>query len=403
MFRVFISYRRDDSAHVTGRIFDRLRAEFGEEILFRDVDMIAFGQDFREVIREAVVNCNVLLAVIGPSWLEVRNESGDRRLDSPQDFVRLELETALKQGIPVIPLMIAPAQMPKPVQLPESLQPLAFRNGLEIHRDPDFHRDMDRLIRILREILDAAAVTREPGEEVAFLLSGRLKMPFCWIPPGTLRLPWHEETDAPLCIPKGFWLGKFPVTQAEWRAVTGEAPSHFQVGRGGAEVVKGLDTSRFPVESVSWDDCQEFLKKLAALGGIEKTFGKPGHFVLPHSDAWQYAAHAGRSDKQYYYWGNEYTGKEANCDTSDPSQPWLEPALQRPTIVGSYAPLYPHPWGLCDMYGNVHEWCDDAPKKGDDRRLLYGGSWRSSPNIRTRAERTDRYLEFGCRISFQPC
>src|SRR5262245_55391908 len=110
MPRVFISYRRDDSAHITGRIFDRLRAHFGDKVLFRDVDTIPYGRDFREVIREAVEDCTVLLAVIGPVWVDSRNEEGERRLDDPYDFVRLEIETALKRGITVIPLLVAPAR-----------------------------------------------------------------------------------------------------------------------------------------------------------------------------------------------------------------------------------------------------------------------------------------------------
>jgi formylglycine-generating enzyme required for sulfatase activity len=296
--------------------------------------------------------------------------------------------------------------MPNPSQLPESLQAIVFRHGLEIHRDPDFHRDMDRLIRVLKDMLDAAAETRTPGEEVAFPLPGRLRMVFCWIPPGTARIPrpGHDEGDLVLCFTRGFWLGKFPVTQAEWRAVTGESPSYFQAGRGGAEKVKGLDTSRFPVEMVSWDDCQEFLKKLTALGGLEKTFGKAGKFCLPHSEAWLYAAHGGRTDGRQYYWGDEFTGKEANCNARDPLRSWeYDPWSGRPTAVGSYAPQYPHPWGLCDMYGNVEEWCDDEPKSGSDHRVLYGSSWQcDSPNIRSRAEPTYLAPYFGFRVCFTP-
>jgi hypothetical protein len=149
MSRVFISYRRDDSAHVTGRIFDRLKNHFDKKVLFRDVDTIPYGRDFREVIQEAVEGCEILLAVIGPAWLDARNEKGERRLDKPSDFVRLEIEAAMKRGITVIPLLIAPARMPEEELLPESLRQLVYLNGPEVRRDPDFHSDMDRLIRVL--------------------------------------------------------------------------------------------------------------------------------------------------------------------------------------------------------------------------------------------------------------
>jgi hypothetical protein len=151
MSRVFISYRRDDSADVTGRLFDRLCAHF---TLFRDVDVIPFGSDFRQVIRKAVEDCQVLLAVIGPTWLNIAAKTGTRRLDDLADFVRLEIETALKRDIPVIPVLVGEATMPEPIHLPDVLQPLVFRHGLKVRRDPDFHRDVDTLIRGLTGLLD---------------------------------------------------------------------------------------------------------------------------------------------------------------------------------------------------------------------------------------------------------
>jgi hypothetical protein len=156
MPRVFISYRRDDSADVTGRIFDRLRAHFGRKVLFRDVDAIPLGRDFRDVIREAVEACEVLLAVIGPVWANVRDEGGGRRIDDATDFVRLEIETALQRDIPVIPLLVGGSSMSRPETLPQSLRLLAFRSGMEVRRDPDFHTDMGRLIRGLAGLLRPA-------------------------------------------------------------------------------------------------------------------------------------------------------------------------------------------------------------------------------------------------------
>src|SRR5262249_810722 len=147
-----------------------------------------------------------------------------RRLDDPDDFVRLEIETALKRDIAVIPVLVGRARMPKAAQLPESLRELAYRNGLEVRRDPDFHPDVDRLIRGLTGLLGA----RTPGEAVDFPLPGGLKMAFCWVPPGTAQLgsPITEEdredteTEHQFTT-RGFWLGKCPVTQAEWQALAG--------------------------------------------------------------------------------------------------------------------------------------------------------------------------------------
>jgi hypothetical protein len=144
---IFISYRRQDSGDVTGRIYDRLVQQFGRGAIFKDVDSIPPGVDFRMVLDKAVGQCNLLLAVIGRQWLSSQNESGARRLDDPRDFVRIEIEVALRRDIPVIPLLVQGAGMPGENDLPPSLQALVFRNAIPIRPDPDFHHDIDRLIK----------------------------------------------------------------------------------------------------------------------------------------------------------------------------------------------------------------------------------------------------------------
>jgi TIR domain len=147
--RVFISYRRDDSAGHAGRVHDRLEREFGRDLLFMDVDAIPLGANFLKVLNDEVAKCDVLLAVIGPGWLDARDENGHRRLDSPNDFVRIEIAAALKRDIPVIPILLDGTQVPKAERLPDDIKELAFRNGLQV-RHASFHNDMDKLIRGLR-------------------------------------------------------------------------------------------------------------------------------------------------------------------------------------------------------------------------------------------------------------
>ena len=144
---IFISYRRQDSNDVTGRIYDRLVQYFGRETIFKDVDSIPLGIDFRESLGDAVGKCNLFLAVIGRQWLSSQSESGARRLDDPRDFVRIEIEAAMRRDIPVIPLLVQGAGMPGEKDLPPSLQALVFRNAIPIRPDPDFHHDIDRLIK----------------------------------------------------------------------------------------------------------------------------------------------------------------------------------------------------------------------------------------------------------------
>jgi hypothetical protein len=167
--RVFISYRRQESSGLAGRLYDRLAARFGDDQVFMDVDTIALGVDFAEVISQAVSSCQVLLAVIGPRWLTVTDEDGRRRLDDPDDLVRLEIAAALERDIRVIPILVEGAAMPRRQQLPEALAGLARRNAL-ILRHESFRADAERLLATVEPLLRppaAPAPGRESGSAVA--------------------------------------------------------------------------------------------------------------------------------------------------------------------------------------------------------------------------------------------
>jgi WD40 repeat protein len=148
--KVFLSYRRDASAGHAGRVKDRLDRELGHDLLFMDVDAIPLGMNFVKVLHEEIAKCGVLLAMIGPNWLDARDEDGNRRLDNPNDFVRIEIAAALQRDIPVIPILLDGARLPKADQLPKDLEELALRNGLDV-RHASFHNDVDRLIRGLKQ------------------------------------------------------------------------------------------------------------------------------------------------------------------------------------------------------------------------------------------------------------
>lgn len=155
MSGIFISYRRDDSRGFAGRLADALDAAFGGDFVFRDIDDIAPGADFIQAITSRLASVDVVLVVIGPDWLDARNERG-RRLDDPADFVRLEIELAVAAGKPVWPVLIDGAVMPAETALPPSLQPLARRQALTL-ADAAWKDDVDRLIAALRGQL------RKPG------------------------------------------------------------------------------------------------------------------------------------------------------------------------------------------------------------------------------------------------
>lgn len=160
---IFISYRRSDSQDVTGRIYDRINGHFDTELIFRDVDSIPFGDDFQEKLNQSVGSCQVLVAVMGPTWLKVLQE----RLQRPEkDWVRTEIAIALQRNIPVIPLLVGGASIPGADELPDDLHPLVKRNATQARPDPDFHNDMDRLIQRLEEIVSKPAQPLSPLQQV---------------------------------------------------------------------------------------------------------------------------------------------------------------------------------------------------------------------------------------------
>ena len=288
MPKIFISYRRSDSEDVTGRIYDRLVAHFGDDAIFKDVDDIPFGVDFRDYLNESLDQCQVVLAVIGNTWLTAGDGQGKRRLDNPADWVRLELEEALKRKtMLVVPLLVSRASLPRADDLPQSMANLAYRNSAQARPDPDFHKDMGRLIGQLEQYFGrlsqpAAPPTTTPpvvkpanptfsfeivtitGVEKGLLGLGAAKvitsrrqaqaeylgenlgngttLDLVTISGGTFTMgspageegrDWYGDFDDALKgvnvegpqhqvkIPP-FLMGKYPVTQAQWKAVAAE-------------------------------------------------------------------------------------------------------------------------------------------------------------------------------------
>jgi F5/8 type C domain/TIR domain len=154
---IFISYRRGDASGHAGRIYDRLNLSFPGRV-FRDVASISIGGDFLKIIEEHIGTCKVFIELIGDEWATMKDHAGRRRLDQPNDFVRIEVATALRRGIPVIPILVDGAQMPDPSTLPEDLAALTRYNALEM-TESDFDHDVERLVETLEAILGA---TRNP-------------------------------------------------------------------------------------------------------------------------------------------------------------------------------------------------------------------------------------------------
>ncbi|TVT51044.1 MAG: toll/interleukin-1 receptor domain-containing protein [Denitromonas halophila] len=159
---IFVSYRRQDSQSAAGRLSDHLRDHLSDVPIFRDVETIEPGVDFVEAIERALASCGVLVAVIGPRWLSVTDADGQRRLDSPDDYTRIEIATALNRtGVRVIPVLVEGAVMPVSTDLPDDLSLLARRNAVEL-TDRRWDYDVSQLVETLRKVLD---VTPDPDPD----------------------------------------------------------------------------------------------------------------------------------------------------------------------------------------------------------------------------------------------
>src|SRR5437667_1959585 len=161
MGSIFLSYRREDSEGQAGRLYYALGGVFGPDSVFMDVAAIQPGRDFRKSIDQSLNSCGVFLSLIGKSWLTAKDTSGQRRLDDPADFVRIETGAALKRDIPVIPVLVQGASAPKPDQLPDDLKELAFRNAVELTH-PRWDSDIEVLIKALRPHISQSGPKAEP-------------------------------------------------------------------------------------------------------------------------------------------------------------------------------------------------------------------------------------------------
>jgi formylglycine-generating enzyme required for sulfatase activity len=388
MAKIFLSYRRQDSAGVAGRIYDRLCDRFGDDAVFFDMDSIPFGVDFREHIASAVDQCAVLLAVIGPHWA---GEAGvPRRIDDPRDFVRIEIESALERDLPVIPILIDRTRMPGEADLPPSLARLAYRNGIEVDQGRDFRHHVDRLIRGIERLLrqtQPQPPSPQPLDEVTNSIGMKLKP----IPAGKFLMgspdsdedaPGEEKPQHRVRITQPFYLGVYPVTQREYMQVVKTNPSHF----------KGQE--RRPVESVSWYDVVSFCNALSQKEGLPPFYAITGETVdvpdwngpgyrLPTEAEWEFACRARTRTRYSFGDESEALGESAWYAANSGGQ------------THSVGEKKPNAFGLYDMHGNVWDWCWDgwdaryyqqspvndplgAAGKASDR-VIRGGSWSSDP------------------------
>jgi formylglycine-generating enzyme required for sulfatase activity len=482
----------------------------GDKDVFMDVDSIALGRDFRRSLQESLESCDAALALIGPNWLDCKDAAGRRRLDDPNDIVRLEIATALKRNIPVTPVLLQGALMPTEQVLPDDLKDLAFRNGCELSH-ARWHSDVREMAQRLglgsvdaapadaqaksaakkvafsqttaiphgalpsgpaepagssgwltrRRALGASALTAaaaaaaistpfirrwasKPGRPalrtIAFnfetvdekgvrmptdgasasifteTLSSGVGMDMVLIPAGVFAMgspkyePKRRSNEGPQhpVTLNSFFIGARPVTQAQWAAVVSERPAKLSYGlEASPSFFKG---DNLPIETISWNQADEFCRRLAELTGRD--------YRLPSEAEWEYACRAGSTGPfnvgptiitdlaNYCGVGGAvcgesdgksvasaaYNGTTYESGAYDQGPTGIFRATTTPT--GTFPP---NRFGLYDMHGNVWEYClddvtptyVDAPRDGSAYltgqpgadKILRSGSWSHNPAI----------------------
>jgi hypothetical protein len=401
--KVFINYRREDTAPYAGRLYDRLITHFGEDQVFIDIDHIRPGEDFVDAINAKVGACDVAIVLIGPQWLDVEDAFGERRLDQTEDFVRMEISAALERNIQTIPVLVGGARMPRRQELPEQIATLARKNAIELS-ETRFHSDVDRLIRAIDQFALAEGKTpRADADSLTRRISGleanrqtvenarpygrnlfrniklrrksiavglgvvMIVLATIW---GANRLRKHlgakgridlgetkelannsQRTDRakpghPFVSsiglklqwvdPLKMWVGQYEVTQAEFRAVTGNSPSLYQ-------------GERRPVDKVCWNDATEFCKKLTAKDRALGLITPKMTYRLPLSD-------------EFDVYVDSASANDAVTSIQGPRRGTAE--------VGS---LGPNEYGLYDVRGNVWEWMYE--------KVLRGACWDTKDQV----------------------
>jgi len=264
---------------------------------------------------------------------------------------------------------------------------------------------------LLMSCLAAALTASTVGAEPPKPREGPLGMKFVSLPKGTFYMGWNgDKKGVKTEIQEDFEIAVYTVTQGQWQEIMGNNPSWFSRDGGGKDKVKDVkneDLKQFPVERVSWNDAQEFIKKLN-----EKEKGKGWTYRLPTEAEWEYACRGGATSEEecsYHFYfekpTNDLSSKDANFNGDYPDGKAAKgPYLGCTTKVGSYAP---NKLGLYDMHGNVWQWCSDLYEPGSLARVLRGGCWNDfgvgcrSAN-RGRGEPDSWVQRFGFRLAAVP-
>ena len=375
--KIFISYRRADSREVVDRMRERLVIVYGHEAIFRDIDSIPLGMNFKEVLDEATATCDVMLVIIGPLWASITFPNSDKkRLDDPGDFTRIEVETGLAyENILVIPVLVKNAVMPSSNDIPESLRTLLFRNATNVRGDPDFDIDIQRLVSgINKSIGGALPISKKDFEpETIYVPAG----PFLMGSAKVEGIPDYEMPQHEVFLPK-YRIGKYPVTNKQYAEFMHDPKTRkSDIGWKRGKIPEGKNNHS--VTGVSWKDALAYCKWLS---------GKTGRtYFLPNEAQWEKACRGKKfaNNSKYYPWGDDFKPELI-------SKPGLSAIDDK-----NLAPQ--NDYGCFDFVGSVQQWTcslwgtkyaapdpeyiypwDDDGRNDLDKPSLYWRVLRGSPS-----------------------
>jgi hypothetical protein len=404
MPKVFISYRRADTEYVADIVYTFMQQHFGKENVFLDVGNIPFGVDFRDYLREQIATHDVVLVLIGPQWAQIMAE----RAQQADDFVRIEIESALALNKLVIPVRVMNAEMPDFTNLPPSIHDLRWRNSTVIRRQPDLESDCTRLADGIRTYFERQAIPvanaiPAPRKPTSLEL---MPEPFAWIDiPGNLGKNWTGAS---------YKIAKYPVTNAQFAKFIeagGYRERRWWTDAGWEAREQGwawvdeewkltgnpwieprywndidFNGSEYPVVGVSW------FEAIAFCSWLSEVTGEP--ILLPTDEQWQYAAQG--DDGRLYPWGNEWDCKKCNNSVNPCDSNGTSPVRQFEGIGDS-------PFRVVDLVGNVWEWClSDYDSNRSEinifsgSRVVHGGHWyNNEPDFFHCNDRIGSYPSFG--------
>jgi Sel1 repeat/TIR domain len=366
---IFVNYRREDSISTAGRLYDRFSHTFGRKNIFMDVDRIPAGVDFEAHLNSQIAACEIALVVIGPRWLEVKDESGGRRLDNPDDFVTIEIATLLARNIRVIPVLVDGARMPKAGELPDPLKALARRQAVEV-RQLHFGRDADALVERVNEALKGELGRQSPwrGKAIAGAAAAVLLL-LGWIGLSSIDLAvWRLRQPAQ---PITSQLAP-PVSSArkdyEKAAAKGDASAMFNLG---VLYHNGQGVAQDYVKAREWYEKAAAKGEASAMFNLgvlyDNGFGVAQDYAKAR--AWYEKAAAKGQASAMFNLGLLYHNGHGVAQDYTMARGWFGKAADEGNASAMFnlGVFYDEGFGVAQDYAKAREWYEKAAARGHPR------------------------------------